>query len=278
MCIRDRNYPEYPIPADEDLRQRALESYGVLDSGGDEHFDRLVRLASTVMETPTALISLVDGERQWFLARHGLEAQQTPRHMAFCAHAITEEAPLVVPDARLDPRFCTNPLVTGAPHIRFYAGAPLQSSDGHNLGTLCVIDRLPRRMSNARVALLRDLAELVQRELDLRRQAHLCPLTGLLQRSHFLKLAQRDLERSLADGHPMAMLVMGIQHTSLESPGQDAPEGDHLLAALAESCRKQLGPRDLIGRFGAREFALLLSLDGGQTAAQRAQNLSLIHI
>ena len=268
------NYPEYPIPPDEALRQRELESSGLLDSGGDEHFDRLVRLASTVMETPTALISLVDGERQWFLARHGLEAQQTPRHMAFCAHAITDAAPLVVPDARLDPRFCTNPLVTGAPHIRFYAGAQLQSDDGHNLGTLCVIDRLPRRMSNAQVALLQDLAQLVRRELELRRQAHLCPVTGLLQRPHFLKLAQRSLERARTDGDPMAMVVLGIGHCSLERSGPDASQGDRLLAALARRSRDSIGARDLIGRLGSHEFGLMLSLDGGQQAEERVDTLT----
>ncbi|MEY4759828.1 MAG: hypothetical protein RLZZ268_1326, partial [Cyanobacteriota bacterium] len=105
-------YPDYPILPNEVQRQRDLERQGVLDQPEDEHFTRLVQLASTVLETPIALISLVDRDRQWFLARHGLEAKETPREMAFCAHAIAHDETLVVPDARQDPRFCTNPLVT----------------------------------------------------------------------------------------------------------------------------------------------------------------------
>ena len=129
-------YPDYPIPADEPQRQRDLERLGVLNHPGDEHFERLVRLASTVLETPIALISLVDGDRQWFLAHHGIDSTETPRKMAFCAHAIAGDQTLVVPDAHHDPRFCTNPLVIDDPKVRFYAGTPLQSRDGHNLGTL----------------------------------------------------------------------------------------------------------------------------------------------
>ena len=137
-------YPDYPVPHDELQRLRDLERQGVLDHPGDEHFDRLVGLTATVLEAPIALISLVDRDRQWFLAHHGLDARQTPRSMAFCAHAIAGDETLVVADASEDQRFNTNPLVTGEPRIRFYAGAPLQSRDGHNLGTLCVIDRQPR--------------------------------------------------------------------------------------------------------------------------------------
>ncbi|MEN9496528.1 MAG: hypothetical protein RLZZ137_1568, partial [Cyanobacteriota bacterium] len=137
-------YPDYPIPADEEQRLRALRRFAVLDTPEDPHFDRIVELASTVLGVPIALVSLVDRDRQWFLARHGLEAHQTPRTMAFCAHAIAEPVLMEVPDALDDARFNTNPLVLDEPKIRFYAGVPLRTRDGYNLGTLCAIDRKPR--------------------------------------------------------------------------------------------------------------------------------------
>ena len=177
LSAQSMPYPDYPIPVDESQRQRDLERLGVLNHPGDEHFERLVRLASTVLETPIALISLVDGDRQWFLAHHGIDSTETPRKMAFCAHAIASDETLVVPDARQDPRFCTNPLVIQDPKVRFYAGTPLQSRDGHNLGTLCVIDRQPRHFSSSQVRLLEDLAQLVLRELELRRLTTVHPLS-----------------------------------------------------------------------------------------------------
>jgi GAF domain-containing protein len=162
-------YPKYPLPSGEIQRQATLTSYGVLDTPGDQHFDRLARLAAKLTHAPISLISLIDATRQWFLARYGLDITETPRNMAFCAHAITSDKPLVIADAQLDPRFCTNPLVTSDPYIRFYAGVPLESPDGHNLGTLCVLDRLPRHFTSSQVDLLCDLAQLVMRELDIRR-------------------------------------------------------------------------------------------------------------
>ncbi|MGL6050670.1 MAG: GAF domain-containing protein [Aeromonas salmonicida] len=162
-------YPEFPVPADEIQRQDTLASYGVLDTPSDEHLDRLVRLAAKLIHAPIALISLIDAKRQWFLARHGLEITETPRHMAFCAHAISSDKPLIIADAQLDPRFRTNPLVTSEPYIRFYAGVPLKAQNGHNLGTLCILDRMPRHFTNSQESLLHDLAQLVLRELELRR-------------------------------------------------------------------------------------------------------------
>ncbi len=131
----------------EQQRLQALKRLMVMDSIEETAFDDLTRMAADVFSTPIALISLVDDSRQWFKSRVGLQAQQTPREYAFCAHAL--EAPkevMVVRDASIDPRFTANPLVTGEPNIRFYAGAPLVTSSGHALGTLCVIDSTPREV------------------------------------------------------------------------------------------------------------------------------------
>lgn len=156
-----------PIPQNEQQRLKKLRDYGVLDTPPSEAFDRVTRLASRLLKMPVALVSLVDHNRQWFKSKVGLDADETPREVAFCAHAICDSAVLVVPDATEDPRFAENPLVTGAPDIRFYAGAPLRTAEGLNLGTLCVIDSTPREFSEEDRALLEDLAHIVIDEIEL---------------------------------------------------------------------------------------------------------------
>ncbi len=252
-------YPDFPIPQDELERQRDLERQGILNHPGDEHFDRLVRLTATVLETPIALISLVDGERQWFLAHHGLDASQTPRQMAFCAHAIAGDEPLVVPDARQDSRFCTNPLVTGDPFVRFYAGIPLQSNQGHNLGTLCVIDRQPRHFSNNQVALLDDLAKLVLREFELRRLATVQPISGFPTRASFLEQAEPELVRARQGDSPLALLVIELDHFSQLRQRWGQQASDQVLLDVAALLSSQQSPQDLLGQIDEQQFALLMA-------------------
>lgn len=156
-----------PVPENEDARLERLRQYQILDTPPGETFDRVTRLASRLLKTPIALVSLVDEDRQWFKSKAGLDASETPREHAFCAHAICDSAVMVVPNAAQDPRFADNPLVTGAPSIRFYAGAPLRSEGGENMGTLCVIDSSPREFSAEDATLLNDLAHIVVDELEL---------------------------------------------------------------------------------------------------------------
>ncbi len=157
-----------PLPANESQRLERLRNYGVLDTPAEEAFDRVARLAAAILDVPIALISLIDDGRQWFKAKVGLDAPETPRDFAFCAHAILGNDVFVVADAALDPRFKTNPLVVGDPKIRFYAGAPLTTHDGLNLGTVCAIDRKPRTLTEEQKVLLRDLGAIVIDQMELR--------------------------------------------------------------------------------------------------------------
>ena len=159
-----------PLAPDEPARLSALRELLVLDSGPEPVFDSIARMAAKICGTPIALMSLIDDERQWFKANVGLHGvTETPRSMAFCAHAIGGDAVFVVPDATRDSRFADNPLVSGGPDIRFYAGAPLVLIGGERVGTLCVIDRQVRTLTDAQLQMLHSLAAVASDALTMRR-------------------------------------------------------------------------------------------------------------
>jgi GAF domain-containing protein len=184
-----------PVPSNEKQRLKVLWQYDVLDTVPEAVFDDLTELAARICGAPIALISLVDERRQWFKSRVGVTQTETARDVSFCAHAILQNDLFVVPDAALDPRFATSPLVTSDPRIRFYAGAPLVTPDGHALGTLCVLDRAPRELNPDQRQALRVLARHVVGQLELRRKSR--ELAQVRQSSAATKrelaLAQRRL-------------------------------------------------------------------------------------
>jgi GAF domain-containing protein len=154
-----------PIPADDASRLAALYALLILDTPPEERFDKIAAFAAAEFDVPIVLVTLVDTGRQWFKARIGLPVCETGRDISFCGHAILQPEIMVVPDAREDARFADNPLVTGAPFIRFYAGAPLQLPSGERLGTLCLIDRVPRTLDALELGILSTLRDLVVLEL-----------------------------------------------------------------------------------------------------------------
>ncbi|MBZ5709748.1 GAF domain-containing sensor histidine kinase [Nannocystis pusilla] len=216
-----------PLPDDEAQRLAALRGYGVLDSEPEADFDELTRFASELCGTPIALVSLVDAGRQWFKSRVGLDAAETPRDVAFCAHAILQRGVFEVEDASADPRFADNPLVAAAPSIRFYAGAPLVNADGFPLGTLCVIDRVPRSLDALQRHGLEVLGRQVIAQLELRRKladlarARDQALAGVRAKDVFLATMGHELRTPLGG-------ILGLSELLLEGPagGQDGVADD----------------------------------------------------
>ncbi len=162
--------PGASLPKNELKRLSSLKSYEILDTLREKEYDDIVKLASFISGAPISVISLVDQDRQWFKSKTGLDVDETPRELAFCAHAILKpEEPLIVPDATKDERFSDNALVTGQPDIRFYTGCPLNTSDGYSLGTLCVIDTAPKELTSDQIEALQVLSRSVVSLLELRK-------------------------------------------------------------------------------------------------------------
>ncbi len=176
----------FPIPLNEDARLQALDNLKILDTLPDERFDRIVRLAAAHYEMPVVRITFVDRDRSWFKSRVGLNAQQAPRCMSICSHAIMDKRLLLSTDLAADPRFAASPQVVGKPHFRFYAGAPLSLASGFRVGSLCLMDYVPHpEFGEEQAGFLIDLAEIVVHELELHRQ--------LTERDHQLLAADEEL-------------------------------------------------------------------------------------
>ncbi len=223
-----------PPPSDEAERLATLQSYDVLDTDAELAFDDLTALAATICGTPIALVSLIDANRQWFKSHRGLAATETPRELAFCAHAILDKHELfVVPDAEADRRFHDNPLTTGEPHVRFYAGAPLVTPSGHALGTLCVIDHVPRNLSDEQLQALQRLGRQVVSQFELRR-ARDAARKAAIAKADFLAAMSHEIRTPLNGVIGTAQLLSGSKLSAKDSEYVQVilRSGEHLLGVV----------------------------------------------
>ncbi len=299
---------DYPMPPNEAARQKALERYHVLDSPPERFYDDAAMLAAAICGTPIAMVSLIDNERQWYKSKVGVDTTETHRKDAFCAHVImTPDAPLVVADALVDERFKDSALVTAEPHIRFYAGAPLVTPEGHALGTLCVIDTVAREIAAEQLSALEALSRTVASHLEQRR--HIVDLEHLLLETdahveelegHRLALEEastRYRQESLIDpvtnapnrraceihledehqrairyGAPYALLMIDLDNFKDVNDLHGHIRGDAVLATACRLVRKCLRPNDFVGRLGGDEFVAILpatNASGAQVIAER---------
>ncbi|WP_395334128.1 sensor domain-containing diguanylate cyclase [Novosphingobium sp. BL-8H] len=243
---------------DEPGRLAALRRLEVLDTAPEEPFENVVSLVRTVLGVPMAAVTLIDEDRQWFKARSGLGVSETPRNVSFCTHAIRQSEPFLIDDARLDARFAENPFVTGDPNVRSYAGIPLLTPDGYNVGVLCAIDDKVRTFSSSEVDILSNFARIVMNELQLRHIAERDQLTGALTRRGFIEKAEQEIARFRRYHRPCCLALVDIDHFKAVNDTYGHPAGDAVLREMVASVVGASRPVDLLGRLGGEEFAVLL--------------------
>ena len=259
---------EIPLkPDNESARLDTLHSLNILDTACEERFDRVTRLAKRLFDVPIAVITLVGQEDVIPKSCAGAVMNPVARDVSLCAHAILGDDILVVPDTRLDLRFHDNPLVTGEPHIRFYAGCPLTLGQGYKLGTLCLIDTQPRSLSMEDRKLMRDLAAMVEQEMAALKMATMDEMTQLSNRRGFEVLAQQAIHVCKRLGTPASLLFFDLNHFKQINDTYGHAEGDRALMTFAGLLREVLRSSDLIGRLGGDEFVAML-VNSGQSETQ----------
>lgn len=289
------------LPINEVKRLEALHSYRILDTMPEACYDDIVLLASEICAVPIAAVSLVDEKRQWFKSKIGLDISQTPREVAFCAHAILEPDLLVVPDAKKDPRFADNPLVTGEPGIRFYAGTPLLTRGSEALGSLCVMDNIPRICTEAQANSLRALSRQVMAQFELRKHIYLQE-----QQRQVLETYQRKLEETNArlrvesltddvtgfhntrflhqflDQHLIPDVIgegkMSLVFFDLDDFKKVVDANGHLLATkilreVALTVHQNLDAEDRIVRYGGDEYVVILPGQSQEQAWSKTEHI-----
>lgn len=263
------------IPDNEEQRLKSLHITGLLDTCNDERFERLTRLARKAFQVPVALISLLDRDRQWLLACQGLGIRETPRSISFCGHAILNGGPFIIHDAAADARFRDNPLVTGEPFIRFYAGHPVHLPDGTVAGALCLIHTTPRCFTEDDIAALRDLACIVEDEFLAINMAMTDSLTGIPNRRGFYHAGEKLLRTQKLHDEPFSLLYFDLDKFKPINDLWGHAEGDEVLKTFAAFLYQHLEPGESAGRLGGDEFAVLIRRNGKAESFLHALSISV---
>ncbi|HDG8260769.1 TPA: sensor domain-containing diguanylate cyclase [Klebsiella aerogenes] len=250
------------VPENEEERLKSLYLADLLDTRDDERFELLTRLAKKIFQVPVVLISLLDRERQWLLACQGLGIRQTRRDISFCAHAILQDGAFIVNDAVNDDRFYDNPLVTGEPYIRFYAGYPVHLPDGAVAGTLCLIHTTPREFNDEEIAVLKDLAYIVEDEFLVIGMAMTDSLTGIANRRGFYRIGDKRFRTLTSNATPFSLVFFDLDKFKPINDLWGHAEGDEVLKTFAAFLAQHLLPGEVVGRLGGDEFAAIITRNG----------------
>lgn len=273
---------KYPIPANEISRLQAVYAYDILDTLPEVDFDTITRLASMALKVPAAVIGLMDSDRLWFKSQLGLGVSELDRQIAFCAHAVMEpEKLLVVEDMLKDARFRDNPLVTQAPNLRFYAGAPLVNMQGYALGTIAIADTVPRRFTPQEGDILKDFSKLVVSTIEhrakssqLQQLALTDQLTGLPNRSNFERTLNLQIANSSRTGEPFSLFYMDLNQFKMVNDTYGHAAGDEVLARTAQAMMSQLRAGDMLARLGGDEFGMIVRGSVDETAEPLISRIS----
>lgn len=271
-----------PIPEDENERLAVLRAYDILDTPQEPDFDVLTRVAANVFKAPAAVLGLMDADRLWFKSRLGLDMPQMDREIAFCAWAVMRpDELLVVEDLSKDARFQNNPLVTQAPNLRFYAGAPLVESNGHALGTIAVVDSQPRKLNDEDRAILKDLSMLAVIALENRRRANLLGrlaltdhLTGLANRAQFDRSLDNEVAHANRMGKPFSVLYLDLDGFKEINDRHGHAAGDEVLREVARRLVKAVRAEDIVARFGGDEFGVIVRTSPQDSALKLSERIS----
>jgi diguanylate cyclase (GGDEF)-like protein len=246
------------ILSDEIDRLCALNRYNLTRGDASHRFEPIVGRVRAAFDAPVAMVSLIDADRQRFLASSGFDATDTPRSMAFCHYTIQSRSVLSVPDATRDPRFRHNPLVLGSPFIRSYHGAPLESPEGHNLGALCLIDVKPRSLTAGETELLRGFASLVVAEIELRQINRVDHLSGVMSRDALIEAIRTEMLRCRRTFTVSSLALLDLDDAAILNATGGLAAGDCAILRTAEAAKRLLRAYDLIGRIEGDRFALLM--------------------
>lgn len=254
---------EPEAPKNEAERLHALITLKILDTSHEERFDRVTRMARRMFNVSISLVSLIDEDRQWFKSKQGIDVSETPRDISFCGHAINQDGLFIIPDASKDERFSDNPLVTGAPNIRFYAGYPLKLRQGINIGTLCLIDSNPRVLNEEDQQLLSDLGAIIEQEIHSIQIATLDELTLISNRRGFLNLVDHTFKVCRRNKLSMTFIMFDLNKFKAINDSYGHHEGDLVLTSFAHAMLDSFRDSEVIGRLGGDEFVAMLSDSDG---------------